>query len=148
MESRLYRHVEQIGKATVTDETTHIPQCTACGEVELTTEQLAGFERRAAARVLYDGRHANGTTVRYARKALGLKQTELAALLGYDGAWVSRVENGAMEIPQVAALALVALLDEAERDPDAMKRKLELVTSEDNGEPSIRNFEVRRARTA
>jgi DNA-binding transcriptional regulator YiaG len=123
---RAVKHVEKVGPATVTDGTGVVSVCEACGEYDLSAEQLSGYERRAAALVLRDGAHVDGQVVRYARKALGLRQEELATLLACRGETVSRWETEAIEIPRTEQLALVALLDGVEcgqLDPaDALER--------------------------
>ena len=106
-----YRHVESVGGIKVSDETALMPQCVECGNVDLTLEQLAGYERRAAALVLQNVLHARGSTVRYARKALGLTQSELAKLLDCRSEEVSRWETEKVPIQRSEQLAIVALLD-------------------------------------
>jgi DNA-binding transcriptional regulator YiaG len=106
-----YRQIENIGGVKVSDETGLMPQCTRCKNVDLTLDQLAGYERRAAALVLGKAQQANGTMLRYARKALGVTQAELAKLIGHEPETVSRWENDKRPIERAEQLALVALLD-------------------------------------
>jgi transcriptional regulator with XRE-family HTH domain len=47
---------------------------------------------------------------RAARQSLGLEQTQLAELLGFDRAHISRMERAAKPITRVTALAMHALL--------------------------------------
>ena len=47
---------------------------------------------------------------RAARQSLGLEQTQLAELLGFDRAHISRMERAAKPITRVTALAMRALL--------------------------------------
>lgn len=111
MHVRGYKHVEQVGNVKVTDGTGLAPQCQKCGKVSLLLSDLAGYERRAAALVLRDGKHVDGSVIKYARKALGLRQTELAFLLQCTPETISRWENGANPMKRAEQLAIVALLD-------------------------------------
>jgi len=108
------QHTEKVGAAIVIDGTAMVAVCEACGEYDLSVDQLAGYERRAAALVLRDGRHASGAVVRYGRKALGLRQEELAKLLECVVETISRWENDKVEIGRAEQLAIVALLDGVE----------------------------------
>jgi DNA-binding transcriptional regulator YiaG len=103
---------------------------------------LAGYERRAAALVLRDGKHVNGTVIRYARKALGLRQTELAALLQCTSETLSRWENGAQQMKRAEQLALVALIEGVERDGVDIKKQL--TNKREDGHSAVGELEVRR----
>jgi len=142
MSCRRHKHVEKVGKAIVTDETGFAWQCASCDEVEVTSAQLMGYERRAAAIVLRDGRHTTGSLVRYARKSLGLKQTELAVLLECTAEHISRLENGHATATQTEVLALVALLEGVENGSEDLKARLEQEGG-DAARPSMHEFEVR-----
>jgi putative zinc finger/helix-turn-helix YgiT family protein len=109
-----YRHVENVGGVKVNDETAIRPYCTHCGNVDLTLSELAGYERRAAALVLDKVSRANGAMLRYARKALGITQAELAKLIGHEPETISRWETDKRPIERAEQLALVALLDQVE----------------------------------
>ena len=115
MECRMHNHVQRVGSVSVHDATAFAWQCKVCGEVDLALDELAGYERRAAALVLRDGRHVNGEVLRAARKALDLRQTDLASLLECKPETISRWETGTMSMPRAEQLALVALLDGAEQ---------------------------------
>jgi DNA-binding transcriptional regulator YiaG len=144
MAFRGYEHVEQVGTEKVKDATGFAWQCTACGDVELTTAQVAAYEQRAAACVLAEAKHVSGVTLRYARKAIGLKQTELGLLLGHDAGWVSRAENAATDLPRAEVLAVLGLLQEEIASPGVVRSKLEAL--QDTNRPSLHTFEVRPAR--
>jgi DNA-binding transcriptional regulator YiaG len=120
-----YKHVEQVGRIKVTDQTALVPQCAGCKSVTLSLGDLAGYERRAAALVLRDGRHVDGDVIRHARKTLGLRQAELAVLLQCTPETISRWENGANPMRRAEQLALVALLDGVERDGIDLRAQLE-----------------------
>jgi DNA-binding transcriptional regulator YiaG len=109
------KHVEMVGSMAVTDGTARVLQCTECGKYDLSATQLIGYERRAAAIALREGtqQKITGAVVRYARKALGLRQADLAILLNVASETVSRWES-AEEGPAIdrsTQLAIVALLD-------------------------------------
>lgn len=139
---RGYHHVEQVGQARVTDGTGVVLQCKECGETMLTLAALAGYERRAAALVLRDGKHVDGTVIRYARKTLGLRQTELATLLQCTPETLSRWETGAQQMKRAEQLALVALIEGVERDGVDIKKQL--TNKRDDGHGTVVELEVRR----
>lgn len=112
---RGYKNVEQVGRFTVNDATAMAWQCEACGEANITLEALAGYERRAAAVVLRDASDVDGAVVKYARKALGMKQADLADRIGCQAETLSRYETGAAPVPPGIRLAIVAILDGVER---------------------------------
>jgi len=110
-----YAHVTKVGGFTVTDETGQALTCPACGTVTLSSKQLAGYERRAAFEILTAAeKPVSGEVLKFARKALGLRQKDLAPLLGSDEYQVSRWEN-AISIDRQLRLAMAALLNIAER---------------------------------
>jgi len=139
MVMRNYKHTEDVGKWRVTDGTGRVWQCSKCGEPELSLRMLAGYQRRAAAIVLREANPIDGSVTRYARKALGLRQTDLAGLLGYAPETLSRWETGDAEMPRTAQLALIAILDGVELcggDVDTF------VERERSDRRSAREFEV------
>jgi transcriptional regulator with XRE-family HTH domain len=132
MREQTYVHVEQVGAFKVKDGTMQLPQCEKCGNVEITLDELAGYQRRAAAAALREAPKVDGAMVKYARRALGFKQTELAELLGCASETLSRWETDTAPIPRAEQLAIVAILDGVELDaelydvepgsPEAFKR--------------------------
>jgi putative zinc finger/helix-turn-helix YgiT family protein len=136
--TRSYEHVESVAGVKVKDATGFLPQCQKCGEVELDTRQLAGYQRRAAAVVLRDAKTLPGGAVKYARKALGLSQVDLATLLGIEPETLSRYETERLPIPSASRLAIVALLDGAEQGLDIKS----LVERERAGRPSLTEMYV------
>jgi DNA-binding transcriptional regulator YiaG len=115
---RTVDHVENVGKVKVRDTTAFALVCDECGDYDLAANDLAAYQRRAAAIVLRDGRFVKGAVVRYARKALGLRQVDLAVLLHKSAENISRWETGDIEIPRAEQLAVMACLDAAERGID------------------------------
>ncbi len=141
MDWRVHKHTQRVGSVAVHDATAFAWQCKKCGEVDIPLEDLAGYERRAAALVLRDGRHVNGDVFKAARKALDLRQVDLAALLGCKPETISRWETGAMSMPRAEQLALVALLDGTEQgtmDLDARREGASRGPLDDGAELEVR----------
>lgn len=113
LDLRPHVHEEDVGGVVVRDGSTMLPTCTRCGEVLIPGRDLSMYELRAAALVLREGRRVNGEVLRYARKALGLRQADLAKLLGLGSEWISRWETGSTAATRSNQLAIVALLDDA-----------------------------------
>lgn len=110
---RGYKNVEQVGNVTVTDGSIVRPTCPNEHVPDFTVGELLSFERRAVLTVLYDGRHVDGAVIKCARKALGLKQAELAALLDVTPETVSRWENDREPTQRATQLAVAAIIDHA-----------------------------------
>ena len=107
---RGYTHITKVGRFTVTDGST-IVLPNEDGEIELTLDQLAGFERRAAKTVLLDAGQVNGAELKFARKAMGLRQQDLAQLLDCSVGTVSRWENDQEPIGKPIQLAVAQLVE-------------------------------------
>jgi DNA-binding transcriptional regulator YiaG len=109
------RHVKRtrVGRYRVEDDSQALPTCEN-GHVELTTDDLAEYERRAAVVVLSEAADIGGAEVRFARKALGLTQARLATLLDVAPETVSRWETGSEVMSRVSRLALLAVVGGAE----------------------------------
>lgn len=135
MRARGYKHVTKVGGFTVEDGTGMVPSC-VCGEVLLSAEALAGYERRAARQILTEGKKVGGDVLKFARKALGLRQKDLAALLRCNEQQVSRWEKDD-ELAMDLRLAVAMLLDIAE--------KPELGTVDDVGASPVSKLEIRKA---
>lgn len=109
-----YAHLTKVGGFTVTDGTEQALTCPSCGTVTLSSRQLAGYERRAALEILTAAQKAvSGEVLKFARKALGLRQKDLAPVLGSDEYQLSRWENSD-SIDKQLRLAMAALLQIAE----------------------------------
>jgi hypothetical protein len=111
---RGYKHVTQVGGYTVTDATGMVETCPECGEVSLSSDELAGYERRAARLILSEGARVNGEVLKFARKALGLRQRDLAAILRRNEQQISRDEHDD-DLPMDLRLAVAGLLERVER---------------------------------
>lgn len=82
---------------------------------DLSLKQLAGYERRAVRTVLREVREVEPEVLRYARRAMGLTQAQLADLLSVTSETISRWETGAEAYKPAVPLALATLLDIFER---------------------------------
>jgi DNA-binding transcriptional regulator YiaG len=109
-----YSHETQVGRRTVVDTSAMAEQCDHCGAVDLSEAQLAIFELRAARIVLLQAKQVGGSELRFARKALGMRQADLAKALGSNVQQLSRYENDD-SIGMWLRLAVVALIDCAQR---------------------------------
>jgi hypothetical protein len=79
---------------TVRDGSQRVDTCSACGEGFFPALMLMGYEVRAVMTVLGDApERADGSVLRYARRVLGLKQDELAKLLGLTVTTIVRMEK-------------------------------------------------------
>jgi DNA-binding transcriptional regulator YiaG len=114
---RTYVRRTRVGRYKVDDGSQLVSVC-ANGHAELTLEQMAEYERRAAVVVLSEVAEVGGAEIRFARKALGLTQARLAALLEVAPETVSRWETGAETMSRVSRLALLAVV----RDPRGLAR--------------------------
>lgn len=76
-----YSNVTQIGPYSITDDTECVLTC-PCGEQLFHCRQIQRYELRAAARVMREHPDAPGSVVRYARKAIGMRHVDFAAMLG------------------------------------------------------------------
>jgi putative zinc finger/helix-turn-helix YgiT family protein len=117
-----YEHVSDVAGTKVRDASgAAVPTCPECGAVELSLTQVQRYEQRAAATVMRSMTAPSGPVLRYARRALDLTQTELAAELGCASETVSRWETGAVPAPRAIHLAIIGLLDAAFYAPGDVK---------------------------
>lgn len=102
----------EIGQLKVDDGSAMVHVCRKCGHQDLTSEEWAHFELRAAAFVLNaDLRKVTGEVLRDVRKALGLRQKEMAGYLNRDVKTLSDYERNVKDIPQEIKLAAAALVE-------------------------------------
>lgn len=111
---KAYSRETRVGRRLVTDRSGMASQCEKCGTIDLDEQQVAGYELRAARVVLLEASQVGGPEIRFARKALGLRQADLAAALGCNPQQLSRYENDDT-VEMWLRLAIVALLDRVER---------------------------------
>jgi len=114
MTRRAYEHVTRVGGYTVTDASGMIETCVECGEGSLTSDELAGYERRAARLILTEGVRVGGAVLRYARAALGLRQRDLARILRRNDQQISRDEHSE-DLPMDLRLAVAELIERVQR---------------------------------
>lgn len=136
-----YEHKEKVGRWTVTNRATIVPQCVNCGAPSLTLDELEKYQLFAAKTVLCENK-LEGPVVRYARKTLGLTQKELGALLDYQHETISKWENEKEQIPRAAGAALIGLLYRAidGEKPDEMVKKATETNSPENPDSEIMVF--------
>ncbi len=99
----------RVGRYTVDDDSQTVPVCLH-DHPELTIEDLAGYERRAAVVVLSEAAEIGGAEIRFARKSLGLTQARLAAVMDVAPETVSRWETDREVMSRVSRLALLAVV--------------------------------------
>jgi len=114
MTRRAYEHVTRVGGYTVTDASGMIETCVECSEASLTSDELAGYERRAARLILTEGARVGGAVLRYARAALGLRQRDLARILRRNDQQISRDEHSE-DLPMDLRLAVAELIERVQR---------------------------------
>lgn len=122
-----YTHVTYVAGHRVEDGSAMVVQ-NDDGTVELSLGDLARYELRAAKIVMMDVPQVSGEALRFARRAMGLRQADLALLLGVDVGTISRWENGAEPFKRSIQLALAGLIDVVEGvGPDALRDAAEKV---------------------
>jgi DNA-binding transcriptional regulator YiaG len=78
---------------------------------DLSLEQIAGFERRAARAVLQAARTVEPEILRCARRSLGLTQADLAMFMDVAPETISRWETGAEPFKRTVQLAMAAIVE-------------------------------------
>ena len=109
-----YEHTTRVGRFTVID-TGNSTETLFDGSPGITSEELSRLERRAAITVLSEIDELDGSELRFARKALGLTQAEIARQLGVAMETVCRWETGKEEFKRQTQLAVLRLLEQVER---------------------------------
>lgn len=84
-------------------------QCGSCGEVYIAAEDAMRFDLRVA-RELGNRGAATGEAFRFMRKALGMRASDLADLLGVAAETISRWERGERPVDRTAFTVLGALV--------------------------------------
>jgi len=105
-----YTYRANVAGVTVSDPRQMAYVCKVCGEMLLTTGELAGLQRRAAMTALRDLPSIRGEALRYARKAAGLRQVDLARLLDIAPETISRYETSNDAVPRAVQVAMHGLL--------------------------------------
>lgn len=102
----------QVGEHTVVDNTVTRPVCTNCGEYTIDSKTLEKIELRAALVAFSDAPTVSGPMLKFARKALGLKQTELGERIGATAESISRWEREERQMEPWVGLTMAGLLRE------------------------------------
>jgi len=122
----------RVADKRVKDGSMSLPTCDKCGYYELSQAELEKMERRAAITVLNGVDGPSGGVLKFARKALGLRQADLARALGTASETVSRWEANE-RIDRTVSLAVAHLLGMKEQEPE----QLDLLVQSDGDEPSV-----------
>lgn len=81
----------------------------------ISSEDLGRLELRAAIAVLSHAESIKGGELKFARKVMDLRQTDLASMLEVTSGTVSRWENDAEPIPRQAQLSVLLFLERTAR---------------------------------
>lgn len=122
MRRQKHEHTELLGAYTVKDCTALAWHCAVCDRWDLSDADRRGYTQRAVCTVLLHRADAGPEVYRTARAVLGVKQHELAALLGCAHETLCRWENGSAPMPRAMQLALVTLADAAVRRTGCVRR--------------------------
>jgi DNA-binding transcriptional regulator YiaG len=102
----------QVGSHVVIDRSITRPVCLSCGEFTVPASTLEKVELRAALVAFTEAPRATGSMLRFARKALGLTQAELAERLATASESVSRWEREERPMEPWVPLAVLGLVRE------------------------------------
>ena len=119
-----YTHRTKVGRYTAIDDgCCGFARTMKDGTPLLSADELSKLERRAVITVLRDVELVGGPELKFARKVLGLRQTELAEHLGVAPETVSRWETGAELFKRPVQLAVCELVETVERTGSLPQRK-------------------------
>lgn len=111
-ESRQVELITEIGPHRVLNRTQRHPVCVNCGEFTLSSKNLERVELQAALVAFTEAPTVTGEMIRFARKALGLTQTELATRIGTTKESISRWEREERPMEPWVPLTVLALVRE------------------------------------
>lgn len=111
-EQRTVDLATRVGEYTVLDGSMTRPVCANCGEFTLSASALEKVELRAAVVAFTDAPRVTGSMVRFARKALGMTQSELAQRIGTSPESVSRWEREERPMEVWVPIAVIGLVRE------------------------------------
>ena len=100
----------QVGRHVVVNGSVPHERCPNCGYYELDARAAELLELCAAHVALHDAKDLDPAALKFARKALGLSQVELAKKLGLTQETISRHETGALPAGPEYTYALAGLL--------------------------------------
>lgn len=112
LERQTVKLVTKVGPHAVLDRTLTRPVCLDCGEFTISADDLEMVELRAALVAFTDAPRVTGEMVRFARKALGLTQAELADRIGSTKESVSRWEREERPMEPWVPLTVLGLVRE------------------------------------
>lgn len=98
-------------------------RCRDCKEVFFTAQEVASFDLQVAERLMEMGTKT-GLGFKFARKAVGLRAADLAALLDVDVATISRWENDKIPIDRAALATLGSLVRDKRQGSSATMAQL------------------------
>lgn len=107
-------HTLTVGRYSVTGEYDAVP-IDDDGTLGMPSTELGRLELQAAIAVLSESESLNGDELRFARKAMGLRQPDLASLLDVATETVSRWETGSEPIRRQTQLAVLLYLEHTAR---------------------------------
>jgi DNA-binding transcriptional regulator YiaG len=111
-ERRVVELSTQVGDHVVVDRSVRLPVCMHCDAFVVPSSVLEMVELRAALVAFLDAPRVTGEMLRFARKALGSTQTELAARLSVSMESVSRWEREERPMEPWVPLAVLGLVRE------------------------------------
>jgi DNA-binding transcriptional regulator YiaG len=126
-------HTLTVGRYRVIGEYEAVP-IDDSGTLGMPSTELGRLELQAAIVVLSETQSINGDELRFARKAMGLRQPDLAALLDVATETVSRWETGAETIRRQTQLAILLYLEHTARHGEPVP----LVATNDNVHGPVR----------
>jgi DNA-binding transcriptional regulator YiaG len=109
------RNVElrtRVGDYVIVDRSVRRPVCAACGTFTIPAATLENVELRAALVAFTEAPRVTGSMIRFARKALGMKQGDLAQRIGTTVESVSRWEREERPMETWVPLAVLGLVRE------------------------------------
>jgi putative zinc finger/helix-turn-helix YgiT family protein len=115
-------HVFTVGKKKVAVPLRAL-KCPSCGETYVNAAEMQRGEL-VLAEVLAQSGVTTGDAFKFARKALGLKATELGDLLGASSFTISRWETGERDVDRAAWAVVAAMVRDALAGRDDTKNSL------------------------
>jgi DNA-binding XRE family transcriptional regulator len=98
-----------VGEHKVRDQSNRRPVCNDCGAFTVPSKTLERVELNAAL-IVFEEAALTGETLRFARKALGMTQSELAERLGTAAESISRWERGERAMEAWVPLSVTGLI--------------------------------------
>ncbi len=109
-ERRTVELCTKVGEHSVLDRSVTRPVCTHCGEFTVPAQALEKVELRAVVVAFTEAATVSGAMLRFARKALGMTQGDLAERIGATPESLSRWEREERPMEPWVALAVLGLV--------------------------------------